>query len=103
MVIYRPHRELLEDAMKEVKEFNTFDDMKEHVVKTCGMLNGASLFTVDDVVINEEYVNKDDRIGWQDSMYVCIKRLGNDDYMKIYGKPQCIGMCATVYMKNKSK
>jgi hypothetical protein len=26
-----------------------------------------------------------------------VKRMGNKDYMKMYGAPQCIGMCATDY------
>jgi hypothetical protein len=55
------------------------------------------LFTADDIVIDEELVVNDKRCGWRDTMYVCVKRMGNKDYMKMYGAPQCIGMCATDY------
>ena len=53
----------------------------------------------DDIVINKESAVNDDRIGWEDSMYVCVKRMGSEDYIKEYGVPQCIGICATKYKK----
>lgn len=101
MIIFRPHRLLLEDAMKEAKEFENVDEMKEHIVKLWheGWGGQNELFTVDDIVIKEETAVNDERIGWEDSMYVCIKRLGNEDYIKKHGTPQCIGMCATKYKK----
>lgn len=99
-IIFRPHRGSLDEAMKEAKEFDTVEEMKEHIVKLWHEnWNGKEWFTVDDIVIDEKSAVNDDRIGWEDSMYVCVKRMGNEDYMKKHGTPQCIGMCATKYRK----
>lgn len=49
------------------------------------------------IVINDESTVNDGRIGWEDSKYVCVKRMGDEDYIQKYGTPQCIGMCATKY------
>lgn len=101
MIIFRPHRRMLDEAMADAKEFDTVKEMKEYIVKFWNEGWGGSeeLFTVDDIVINEESAVNDDRIGWKDSMYVCVKRMGETDYMKKHGIPQCIGMCATKYKK----
>lgn len=101
MIIFRPHRRMLDEAMAKDKEFDTVKEMKEYIVKLWNEGCGGSeeLFTVDDIVINEESAVNDDRIGWEDSMYVCVKRMGETDYMKKHGIPQCIGMCATKYKK----
>ena len=104
MIIFRPHRMGIDigEAMAEAKEFNTVEEMKEHIVKRWheGWGGPEELFTADDIVINEESAVNDDRIGWEDSMYVCVKRMGDEDYMKKHGIPQCIGMCATKYKKD---
>ncbi len=99
MIIFRPHRRLLDEAMAEAKEFGSVEEMKEHIVKLWheGWGGSKELFTADDIVIDENSAVNDDRIGWEDSMYVCVKRMGDEDYMKKYGTPQCIGMCATKY------
>lgn len=89
MVIYRPHRGSLEQAMAEAREFNGIKEMKEAIVASW---NGA--FDVADVVVKRKSVN-DTRIGWEDTKYVCVKRIGNEKYRT----PQCIGMCATRYRK----
>ena len=101
MIIFRPHRRLLDEAMAEAKEFNTVEEMKQHIVELwhTGWGGPKELFTVDDIVIDEKSAVNDTRIAWEDSMYVCVKRMGNDDYIKKYGVPQCIGMCATKYKK----
>jgi hypothetical protein len=91
MIIFRPHRGSLADAMAEVKEFENEEQMKEHIVK-----DWQWFISFEDIVIGELLIN-DKRIGWKDTRYVCTKRMGNDDYMKIYHCPQCIGMCATDY------
>lgn len=101
MIIFRPNRGMLDEAMAEAKKFDTVEEMKEHIVKLWheGWDGPEELFTVDDIVIDEKSAVKDDRIGWEDSMYVCVKRMGKTDYIKKYGIPQCIGMCATKYKK----
>lgn len=91
MIIYRPHRSTLDGAMKEAKEFVSENEMKKYIVN-----QWDNLFSIDDIVIEYETVN-DDRIGWRDTRYICVKRMGNT----IYDYPQCIGMCATDYDKLK--
>jgi hypothetical protein len=99
MIIYRPHRGHFNESLDEAKEFNNELEMKQYIVEEWrdtwkGITN--DLFDVDDIVINKESTN-DNRIGWKDTHYVCVKRIGEEDYMKKYGCPQCIGYCATNY------
>ena len=58
MIIFRPHRGSLYAAMAEAKEFNTVEEMKEHIVKLWheGWGGSKELFTVDDIVINDARV-----------------------------------------------
>lgn len=88
MIIFRPHRGSLDDAMKEVKIFADYDNLKQYVVK-----DWNNLFTLKDVIIGSPE-GDDDRIGWKDVRMVCITKLGEEDYMKKYGVPQCIGHCS---------
>lgn len=100
MIIYRPHRGGLAEAMSEAKEFDNVDSMKQYIVEQwTESLGGRKPFDVDDIVLDDETID-DDRIGWHDTRYVCIKRFGNEDYMEKYGSPQCIGFCATDYESN---
>lgn len=107
MIIYRPHRGGLAEAMAEAKEFETEGEMKRHIYEChkeyfldLGYPNAP--FEIEDIVIDKENPHEDDRIGWHDTMYVCIKRYGNEDYIKKYGTPQCIGMCATDYGRKEA-
>lgn len=95
MIIFRPHRRTVYEAMSEAKEFNNEEEMKEYIVNSWhdGWSGQATLFTVDDIVIDKSSAVNDKRTGWEDSMYVCVKRMGNQKYEI----PQCIGMCATKY------
>lgn len=95
MIIYRPHRGSLIESIKEAKEFNNEQEMKEYIVK-----KWDNYFSVDDIVLYDEIIN-DDRIGWEDTKYVCTKRFGEQDNMALYGYPQCIGMCATKYKRSE--
>lgn len=101
MIIFRPHRLGMDisEAMEKAKEFNNMEEMKEYIFKSWheGWGGPKELFTIDDIVIDEDSAVNDDRIDWRDSMYVCVKRMGDEDYIKKYGVPQCIGMCATKY------
>ena len=96
MIIYRPHRRTLAEAMQEAREFPTLEAMKEYIVQESKAVWGTPMFAVDDIVLGEESVT-DERNGWKDTRYVCVKRMGNEDYMEKFGCPQCIGMCATDY------
>lgn len=99
MIIYRQHCGTLDDAMKTIVEFNDINEMKLYIVnqwtESCF---GRSPFSVEDVVIKDEPFN-DPRTGWHDTRHVCINRFGNQDYIKMYTAPQCIGWCATDYDK----
>lgn len=100
-IIFRPHRGGLAEAMAEAKEFKNIRAMKKFIVKDWNEgwidMGEEKLFDVSDVVVDKASAVNDERIKWQDSMHVCIKRLGKD----IYKTPQCIGMCATVYPQKK--
>lgn len=95
MIIYRPHRGGLFEALEEAREFNTIEEMKKFIVE---QWRGA--FSEEDIVLGDKIIN-DDRIGWEDTRHVCIRRLDKEDYMKKYGCPQCIGWCATIYKNTK--
>lgn len=94
MVIYRPHRGGLAEAMLEAKEFESFEDMKRYIYENAATNNGKKAFEIKDIVIGDDK-SDDPRTGWKDTREVCIKRFFNANYIKLYGKPQCIGYCAT--------
>jgi len=90
MLIYRPHRGSLAEAMVEAKTFNSFDEIKEYVANKWNSVWGYNILNQNDIVLDKESHN-DDRIGWKDVRYLCTKKLGDEDYIKEYGHPQCIG------------
>lgn len=96
MVIYRPHRGGLLESLAEAREFNSFEEMKKYLLEHYqSILPSLTPFEIDDIVIDE--VIDDNRCGWHDTRDVCLKRLCEDNYIEMYGCPQCIGMCATDY------
>ena len=96
MVIYRPHREFFDEAMEEAKVFNSEEEMKTYIAedanKHAKYYGLEKFFDVSDIVIEGPTVN-DDRNGWEDTRYVCVKRFGGE----IYEHPQCMGYCATIF------
>ncbi len=104
MIIYRPHRGSLEKSMKEAKEFKSFEELKKYLLEHYKRLvPGIVPFETGDIVIDDEDMCDDDRCGWHDTRYVCVKRFFEDDYMEMYGCPQCIGFCATNYEKKQAE
>lgn len=108
MIIYRPHRGGLKEAMAKARGFETEEEMKRHIYKehraySLGLGYSDAPFEIEDIVIDKENPHEDKRIGWHDAMYVCVKRYGNEDYMKKYGRPQCIGTCAMDYERNENE
>jgi hypothetical protein len=93
MIIFRPNRGTLVDSIAEVKEFKNEEEMKSHIAKEF-----QGYISIDDILIGNE-VFEDERIGWKDSRYVLTKRMGDDNYITLYGTPQAIGTCATIYSK----
>lgn len=107
MIIYRPHRGGLAEAMAEAQEFETEEEMKRYIYEEHKTLNrelgfSDAPFEIEDIVIDKDNPHEDNRIGWNDAMYVCVKRYGNENYIKKYGTPQCIGMCATDYKRKEA-
>ena len=92
MIKYRPHRGSLGEAMKEAREFETTEEMKKFIMNDLNNSGFGKLFDINDIVIGD-VLGDDDRIGWKNVRHVCIKRIGDADYMKAYGSPQCIGWC----------
>ena len=92
MIKYRPHRGSLGEAMKEAREFETTEEMKKFIMNDWNNSGFGNLFDINDIVIGD-VLGDDDRIGWKNVRHVCIKRIGDADYMKAYGSPQCIGWC----------
>ena len=95
MLIYRPHRGSLADAMAEAKTFNSFDEIKEYVANQWNASWKHCILDPNDIVLCDS-IGDDDRIGWKDVRYLCTKKLGNEDYIKKYGCPQCIGFVGVV-------
>lgn len=100
MVIFREHRGGLAESMETAKVFSSFEEMKNHVYEIhknffFSMGYNFPPFEISDIVIDDTSKTDDERIKWHDTMYVCVKRYGNEDYIQKYGVPQCIGMCAT--------
>ncbi len=91
MIIFRPHRGSLAESMDEAKEFCNENEMKEYIITQLITSFGLKdKLTVEDIEIDKNSAVKDIRIGWEDSMNVCV----------ISGMPfctPCIGMCATKY------
>ena len=75
MLIYRPHRSSLAEAMKEAKTFNSFEDIKNYVANEWNNLWGYQILNPDNIVLDEES-HDDDRIGWKDVHYLCVKKIG---------------------------
>lgn len=103
MVIYRPHRGGLKEALAEAKEFESIEEMKKWIYEHFKFVYAdlgykMEPFGIKDIVIDDETAD-DDRCGWHDTRRVCIKRLLKQDFMAEYGSPQCIGHCATDYEK----
>lgn len=107
MVIFRPHRRLLDEALAEAKEFRSICAMKQYIVSTYtvgveddkGKIHYVKLLNYKDLIINKDSVIDDERCGWHNSMYVCTKRIGDE----VFAFPQCIGMCATKYERGVVK
>lgn len=92
MIIYRPHRGSLEDAMKEVKTFDNWYQMTHYIANNWNLAIGKKVIDPDNIVMDDKSIN-DDRAGWKDVHMVLVTRVGNENFMEKYGNPQCIGYC----------
>ncbi len=88
MIKYRPHRGSLNESMTKMREFNDLDEMYNYIISDW---NNSEMkpFGKEDLSISDN-LGADERSGWKETRYVCVKRMGS----KIYEHPQCIGMCS---------
>lgn len=98
MIIYRPHRGGLKEAMEEAVEFRTCEEMKAYIVEQhtdpeLGPIFGPA-FEVKDIVLGDRTTD-DTRIGWHNTRYVYTRLL----YKNVCIPPIPIGFCATDYDK----
>ena len=85
MIIYRPHRGGLKEAMELRRIFKTETEMFEYISSQSG---GAVI--LDDLSIGE-ILGDDPRIGWKDCRYVLTSRYGKEHFEI----PQVIGTCSS--------
>ena len=104
-ILYRDHRGALDEAMKTMREYRTVDELKAGLAAAYNKLHHdlgyrGDAFSVEDVSISDD-LGPDDRIGWPNTHYVCIRRMGDDDCVARFGSPQAIGFCAFLEEKEK--
>lgn len=75
--------------MAEAETFGSFEEMAEAICKAWTYLGRP--FESDDIVLIGDN-GDDDRIGWKDVRYVCIRRFRNE----VFPHPQCIGYCTFI-------
>ena len=97
-ILYRDHRGTLDEAMKTMREYRTVDELKTGLAAAYNKLHHdlgsrGDAFSVEDVSISDD-LGPDDRIAWPNTHYVCIRRMGDDDFVARFGSPQAIGFCA---------
>ena len=97
-ILYRDHRGTLDEAMKTMREYRTVDELKTGLAAGYNKLHHdrgyrGDAFSVEDVSISDD-LGPDDRIAWPNTHYVCIRRMGDDDFVARFGSPQAIGFCA---------
>lgn len=87
MVAFMPHYfgETIYDRIDDFKEFETIEEMQEYL---CNFWNINNELTKDNIVLGDKSY-EDERLNWEDTRYVCLKR-GN----KVI---RVIGYCATKY------
>lgn len=82
---YRPHRGTLAEAMAELKEFSSIEEMFNSI--RCDHPNA---FAFSDIYIS--YYCYDSRIDWE-TYVVSVGKYCGENYMEKYKHPQAIGFC----------
>ena len=91
MIIYRPQRLLLDEAMAEKREFSSMKEMLEYLVK-----EHKKAFDIDDIFIT--YYAYDERISWE-TFIVTVSKYADE----IFEHPQAIGFCTIAAEPPKRK
>lgn len=104
-ILYRDHRGALDEAMKTMREYRTVDELKAGLAAAYNKLHRdlgyrGDAFSAEDVSISDD-LGPDDRIAWPNTHYVCIRRMGDDDFVAKFGSPQAIGFCAFLEEKEE--
>lgn len=99
-ILYRDHRGTLAEGMATIREYRTVDEMKAGIAETYNSLRreagfSGDAFSAEDISVGDD-LGADDRIGWTNTHYVCVRRLGDDDFMTRICAPQVIGFCSFV-------
>lgn len=88
MVIFRPHRGGLKEAMEEAMEFDSIDEMLKYI---CVKHNTAVPFfkiKTSDIYI-QDMKDSDERVGWHNLYYLIFERwskISNQEgYLKYFG------------------
>lgn len=89
MILYRPHRGSLDEAMAEMKTFDNIDDMKKHIIKELDIIDSDVDCCGPEDILFKGLDMDDHRIGWKNVHYVLIRRF----YHKKYKYPQVVGQC----------
>lgn len=92
-IFYRDHRGSLAEAMETIREYCSIDEMKISIAANYNKLHrevgfSSDAFPVEDISIGDN-IGADDRIGWTNTHYVCVRRLGDE----VFEVPQVIGFC----------
>ena len=91
MIIYRPNRHLLDEAMAEKKEFSSIKEMLKYLVK-----EHKKAFDIWDKSIT--YYGYDERISWE-TFIVTVAKYRDE----IFEHPQAIGFCTIAAEAPKMK
>ncbi len=84
-VLYRPQRGTLADALSEMKEFASVDEMFEYLMK-----DHKQAFNKNEIYISDYCY--DNRIDWQ-TYIIAVGRYFDKNYLEEYHCPKAIGFC----------
>ena len=95
-ILYRDHRGSIAEAMETIREYCSIEEMKISIAANYNKLHrevGFSIeaFSAEDISVGDN-IGSDGRIGWTNTHYVCIRRLGNE----VFEVPQVIGFCTFI-------
>lgn len=99
MIIFRPHRGYLFEAMKECKEFDSLKDLLNFIVNEHNYLCPFFIIKVNDLNI-QLYSPEDNRIKWHDVFIITFEsfdRISNKTgYLKYFGNEKYNHPCGVL-------
>lgn len=95
-ILYRDHRGSIAEAMETIREYCSIEEMKISITANYNKLHRevgfiGDAFSAEDISVGDN-LGSDDRIGWTNTHYVCIRRLGDE----VFEVPQVIGFCTFI-------